>query len=211
VSDNALEVRSFRAVFALDRRIYKVDTLRLNPAGIPLRGLAYAAALSACALVTSATPGLSVLAATVPWYVRDVALPAGLAAVLATLRIDGRTFHVTAGALIRQWAGANRLLGLRRTTRPIGCWRPPSIVFVVDGSDALFRRLRFHGPGVALVCLPHHRVEWPTGRGLRKRAAVAIHPIPGVAGRTASAVELAPGAVLEVSPRPCQPAVLRAN
>jgi len=46
-----LEVRSFRSVFALERRIYRIDTLRLNPSGIPLRGIGYAASLVAAALI----------------------------------------------------------------------------------------------------------------------------------------------------------------
>ena len=30
------------SVFALERRIYRIDTLRLNPSGVPLRGIGYA-------------------------------------------------------------------------------------------------------------------------------------------------------------------------
>jgi hypothetical protein len=33
-----MEIRSFRRVFDLERRIYRVDRLRLNPGGIPVRG-----------------------------------------------------------------------------------------------------------------------------------------------------------------------------
>ena len=36
-----IEIRSYRAVFDLERRIYRVDRLRLNPGGVPVRGVVY--------------------------------------------------------------------------------------------------------------------------------------------------------------------------
>ncbi len=34
-----MEIRSYRRVFDLERRIYQVDRLRLNPSGVPVRGV----------------------------------------------------------------------------------------------------------------------------------------------------------------------------
>ena len=79
---STLEVRSFRSVFALERRIYRIDTLRLNPSGIPLRGICYAAALVVVALVAGAVPPTAWLDPLIPWYVRDLGAP--LAAAPAT-------------------------------------------------------------------------------------------------------------------------------
>ncbi len=42
-----IEIRSYRAVFDLERRIYRVDQLRLNPGGIPVRGVVYFLAILA--------------------------------------------------------------------------------------------------------------------------------------------------------------------
>ena len=42
-----MEIRSYRAVFDLERRIYRIDRLRLNPAGVPVRGIVYFLALLA--------------------------------------------------------------------------------------------------------------------------------------------------------------------
>ena len=35
------EIRSYRSVFDLERRIYRIDRVRLNPGGIPVRGVLY--------------------------------------------------------------------------------------------------------------------------------------------------------------------------
>ena len=36
-----MEIRSYRRVFDLERRVYSVDRLRLNPSGVPVRGIVY--------------------------------------------------------------------------------------------------------------------------------------------------------------------------
>ena len=36
-----MEIRSYRRVFDLERRIYRIDRLRLNPGGVPVRGVVY--------------------------------------------------------------------------------------------------------------------------------------------------------------------------
>ena len=38
-------IRSYRRVFDLERRIYRVTRIRLNPGGIPIRGVVYLLAL----------------------------------------------------------------------------------------------------------------------------------------------------------------------
>ena len=82
-----IEIRSYRRVFELERRIYRVDRLRLNPAGIPVRGIVYFLALLATSLVVSALPLLASAAAITPWYLRCLALPALGAALLALITL----------------------------------------------------------------------------------------------------------------------------
>ncbi len=189
------EIRSYRAVFALERRIYQIDTLRLNPSGIPLRGIVYAVALAAASLVAGALPPLCWLDPLIPWYLRDVGLPVAAAWLLACARIDGRAFHVAALAALTHLAGPRRLDRLE--PRPAGDrWRPPPIVWIPDGSDARFRALRYRGPGAVRVSRPHVRREWSRPR----RADVTLHPLGGTGTRT-SVLELAAGAVLEVRDR----------
>jgi len=187
-----LEIRSFRSVFALERRIYRIDTLRLNPGGVPLRGIAYALALVLMALVGGAVPPTAWLDGLVPWYLRDIGMPVGLAALLGALRLDGRPFHLAAQSIGAYVFGSRQLSGLRAAPRARR-WQPPEVILIPDGSDSRFRLLRFRGPGAVLVQYPHLRVEWPA----RARADITLHPLHGSAGR-ASVVEIAPGAVLEV-------------
>jgi hypothetical protein len=195
VESSPPEIRSFRSVFSLERRIYRLDTLRLNPSGIPLRGIIYAAALVVMALLAGALPPTSWLDPIVPWYLRDAGLPLGMASLLGSVRIDGRVFHLAALAALAHLAGPRRL-GRLAPAPPVGRWRPPPILWIPDGSDARFRALRYRGPGAVLVCRPHLRREWARPR----RADVTLHPLDGASGR-ATVLELAAGAVLEVRAR----------
>src|SRR5580693_4304760 len=92
----SVEIRSFRSVFALERRIYRIDTLRLNPSGVPLRGVTWALALVVGALVAGALPPTRWLDPLAPWYVRDVGLPLATAWLCASIRVDGRPLHAAA-------------------------------------------------------------------------------------------------------------------
>src|SRR5271170_4455945 len=96
-----VEVRSYRTVFELERRLYRIDRLRLPPGGIPMRGALYCLALVVVAMVVSTLPIVGVLATMVPWYLRDVAAPVAIAAGLALLRVEGRPFHLAVRALVR--------------------------------------------------------------------------------------------------------------
>jgi len=170
------EIRSYRRVFDLERRVYSIDSLRLNPGGVPVRGILYLLAILAVALITTQLPLIGVAARAVPWYLRDLVLPGAAATVLSLLRVDGRTFHLTAGALLLYWATPRRLMRLQRS-EPIGrVWFPEPIVFVPDGSDARMRRLRYRGPGAVLITCEHERVQ-PTRLGVRRaRNVVVLRP-----------------------------------
>jgi hypothetical protein len=151
------EIRSYRRVFDLERRIYSIDRLRLNPGGVPVRGVAYFLALLALGLLAAGVPLLGVPARAIPWYLRDVALPAAGATVLSALRLEGRTFHLAAHALVRYRLGPRRLAGLRRCAVVGARWLPPAILLLPDGSDGRLRQLRYTGPGAVLVTIEHER------------------------------------------------------
>lgn len=190
-----LEVRSFRAVFALERRIYRVDTLRLNPGGVPLRGIAYAVALVMLALLAGVVPPASWLVDLVPWYIRDLAVPIAMSILLASLRLDGRPFHLAAasiGAFALGPRRLHRLVAAPRTAR----WEPPDLLVIPDGSDARFRALRFRGPGALIVRVAHA----PSAPRAFTRADIVLRPLDSQAPRP-TVVELEAGAVLEVRTR----------
>jgi hypothetical protein len=154
-----VEIRSYRAVFDLERRIYRVDRLRLNPGGIPLRGVIYFLAILLATLLASGLPLVGRAIGALPWYLRDLALPVASATVLSVIRIEGRPFHLAAYALLRYGAGARRFAGMRSCGSPGTCWRPEEIVMLPDGSEKNMRRLRYTGPGAVLITAAHECIE----------------------------------------------------
>jgi hypothetical protein len=176
-----MEIRSYRAVFDLERRLYRVDRLRLNPGGIPLRGVVYCFALLAGLALLGALPLLGAAVMALPWYLRDLVLPAGGAALLTMIRIEGRPFHLAAAALARhalgprQFAGPCALAGARSRARLQRVWLPGSLLVLPDGSDARFRRLRFTGPGAVLVRVAHARSARRPGLLGRLGGALSLH------------------------------------
>ncbi|HTD57585.1 MAG TPA: hypothetical protein VK672_01710 [Solirubrobacteraceae bacterium] len=195
------EIRSYRHVFDLERRIYRVDRLRLNPAGVPLRGVAYFLAILVATLLAVRLPLVGVLARTLPWYVRELALPGALAALLTLIKVEGRSFHLCALALLRYACGPRELVGLRPLTRADWRWRMGELVVLADGSDSRLRRLRYTGPGALLVSAAHVRTVLRPGplRRLARRPSVML---VGLASMPSPArgqvIALAEGARLEV-------------
>ena len=179
-----MEIRSYRAVFDLERRIYRIDRLRLNPSGVPVRGVVYGLALIALALVGGSLPPFSLAVHALPWYVSDLGLPVGAAALLTVVRIDGRPAHLAVQALLRYRLAPRRSVGLR-TARSTGGgaadpgarWWPREVLLLPDGSDARMRRLRYTGPGAVLVTVAHERVE-PSARGIG-RPVLKLRGLPG--------------------------------
>jgi hypothetical protein len=151
-----MEVRSYRAVFDLERRIYRIDRLRLNPGGIPVRGVVYCLVILAALALAGALPLLGEIVRVLPWYLRDIALPAGVAAVLTVIRIEGRPFHLAAAALLRHALGSRHHAGSLGDHRSLpACraqiWRAPDLLVLPDGFGARPRRLRYTGPGAVRV------------------------------------------------------------
>ncbi len=149
-----MEIRSYRRVFDLERRVYSIDRLRLNPGGVPVRGIVYFVAVLALGALSAHLPLLDRLASALPWYVRDLALPGVSAMALSAIRIEGRTFHVAAQAVVRHRCGP-RQLAVGRATTVGGFWSPSEIVLLPDGSDARMRHLLYTGPGAVLVAVEH--------------------------------------------------------
>ncbi len=152
-----IEIRSYRRVFDLERRLYSIDSVRLNPGGVPVRGVVYFLASVLASLTVARAPASGAILREVPWYLRDIALPTGAATILSVVRIEGRVFHLAAWAVLRYLLGPRRLAAWRRCGAPGGRWRPYEVVLIPDGSDARMRRMRFTGPGAVLVCVEHER------------------------------------------------------
>ncbi|MGN6371379.1 MAG: hypothetical protein ACTHM1_00060 [Solirubrobacteraceae bacterium] len=115
-----IEIRSYRQVFALERRLYRIEGLRLNPGGIPLRGVGCFLTLACAGLVLATVPLLGDAVMAVPWYLREGAMPALGAFLFTTVRVEGRPLHVAALALIRWRLGTRELAGLGADSRSHG-------------------------------------------------------------------------------------------
>jgi hypothetical protein len=154
-------IRSYRRVFELERRIYRIDRVRLNPGGVPVRGIAYFVTLLLAALAFEQLPLISLVAPAAPWYVRELALPGVLSAALAVVRIDGRPFHLAARGVLACGLGPRRLVGLRGDRRsaraPAAIWWPNPLLMIPDGSEHRMRRLSYRGPGALLIAVAHER------------------------------------------------------
>jgi hypothetical protein len=209
-----LEVRSYRAVFDLERRLYRVDRLRLNPGGIPLRGVVYCFTLLAGLALLGTLPLLGVALRALPWYLRDLGLPAGGAALLTVIRVEGRPFHLAATAFVRHavgpcsLGGSCVLAGSRSRAHLQRVWLPGSLLVLPDGSDARLRRVRYTGPGAVLVRVAHTCSPRRPGLlgcvdgalSLCRRPHVAVRELPGCQRPPGGQViVLERGAWLEVS------------
>ncbi len=184
-----IEIRSYRRVFELERRIYRVDHLRLNPGGVPVRGVVYLLAIVALAAVLGRLPVAGAVLGALPWYLSDVALPLVAASVLCVITVEGRPFHLAAAAVLRSAVLAPARRGLWADPRSGRRWSPPPVVCLPDGSDARLRRLRYRGPGAIAIAVPHRRWEatrrgpTPRGHGRSRRGARLVIEQAEAAGR----------------------------
>ena len=149
------EIRSYRRVFDLERRIYSIERFRLNPAGVPVRGVVYLLGTLTLSLLAGRVPVLGAPFRALPWFLGDAGIPLALAAGLATIRIDGRRFHHAARSALSFWSGPRRVVALNGRSRGRRRWRPDDVLFIADGSEAVMRRFCYTGPGAVLVLVAH--------------------------------------------------------
>jgi hypothetical protein len=192
------EIRSYRRVWDLERRIYRVEGLRLNPSGIPVRGVCYliVAVVAVVAVVLARrAPVLGDVLGAMPWYAVYVAFPVVVATGLGAVAIEGRPFHVAALGLLRFRAG--RLATTAHEPRP---WSPGEVHVLVDGSGPRLRAVRYDGPGAVAIGVGYELAERRSripARGVRTLVELTeLHGPQTDVGR--ELLWLAPGARLLV-------------
>jgi hypothetical protein len=193
------EIRSYRRVFDLERRIYTIERLRLNPSGVPVRGLGYFLGVVSVSLLLARVPLLGAPLSGLPWFIADLVAPAALAAGLTLLRVDGRTFHQAAWALVSFWAVPRRTVALSVPSPVRARWRPPDLMLLADGSDAYPRRFRYSGPGAVLVLVAHRSATPKAGRRRRRTARRLLLREPARRLRRGSVIAVEEGATLQIA------------
>src|SRR3954452_16337914 len=87
-------VRSYRRVFEVDRRIYRVDRWALPvPGGVPLCAVGYFAAALLAMIAAGALPGLGDVVASISAPIRFLVRPLAVAVLGTQAAPDGRAAH----------------------------------------------------------------------------------------------------------------------
>lgn len=185
-----LIIRSYRRVFEVDRRIYRVDRWALPvPGGVPLRGVGYFAATLVLVVVLGALPGIGEVLRLLSPPLRYVVLPLLVAVLGVQVAPDGRAAHRFAADWLRLRVRARR----RCADRVVPLDNEPvpwhgELAVRWDGHGTELRRGRVRGPVRVTFNVP---VEL-RGAGDRMEAR------PRVGGAVGQAVVLCGGVVLEV-------------
>ncbi|MCA1699974.1 MAG: hypothetical protein LC790_14160 [Actinobacteria bacterium] len=199
-NDTGIPVRSFRPVFDFERRLYRVDRIRLNPGGIPVRGLLWAPVMLVVVLLWRRIPVLGVPLHVFPWVISYAALPIGLTYLVTVAKVEGRWLHKSAISLTRSASEPKRLQRFQPAEAIAGHDEPGEIVFLPEGSTP--RRVRYTGPGRVAIRVPHRRTVWNDGARSRvlRRPRITITPGSGAVHESGRVLELRDGVTLEVGP-----------
>ena len=179
--DQPREIRSYRVVFSLERRLHRVDRFRIPlPYGLPLRSVGYAALLFALVLLLGRVPGLGAAVGSLPTPIRFAVIPGVGSFLLTRVRIDGRP----AGA-----AGIS-VIGFLAQPRQLAAWRPrrwDRVVRVADltvapGAEGPFiRRGVVRGPCEVLL-------QVAVGARRRGRSTIVVRTRDAIGPGTTSIV-----------------------
>jgi hypothetical protein len=183
-----LLIRSYRRVFEVDRRIYRVDRWALPvPGGIPLRAVGYFGATLVLAVLLSVLPVSGELIGAISAPLRYVIIPLAVAVLGSQAAPDGRAAHRFAADWAR-WKlrarrhSAGRVMALE--DEPVLWHGDLGVTWDQHGTRLAHGRVT--GPARITFNVPLHL------RGLVAR--------PAADGPRGDAVVLCPGERLEVRP-----------
>jgi hypothetical protein len=185
-------IRSYRRVFEVDRRIYRVDRWALPvPGGVPLRALGYFAATVLVVILAASLPGVGELVGEISAPIRFVVIPLAVAVFGTQAAPDGRAAHRFAWDWLRLRLRARR----RCTGRVVALEGEPiqwdaDLPLRPDGDGTQLHHARVHGPAKVTFTVPVALSD----RG----GKLVARPAPE--GEAGHAVVLCPGARLELRP-----------
>ena len=149
-------IRSYRRVFEVDRRIYRVDRWALPvPGGVPLRAVGYFAATLLAVIVVGALPATGELVGALSAPIRFVVVPLAVAVLGTQAAPDGRAAHRFAWDWLRFRSRARR----RCSGRVVALAGEPvawdgELALRFDGDDARLHRGRVRGPARVTFNVP---------------------------------------------------------
>jgi hypothetical protein len=185
-------IRSYRRVFEVDRRIYRVDRWALPvPGGVPLRAVGYYVAALLAVIFLGSLPGVGELIAGVSAPIRFVIVPLAVAVLGTQAAPDGRAAHRFAWDWLCLRLRARRRCSGRVVAlegEPVG-W-DGELALRWDGEGAQLHHGQVRGPAKVTFHVPV-RLSARRGRMLVR---------PRSEGEVPQAVVLCPGARLEVRP-----------
>jgi TcpE family len=112
MAPDRLVIRSYRRVFEVDRRIYRVDRWALPvPGGVPLRAVGYFFAALVLAILLTALPATGELVSPISAPLRFIVIPLAIAVLGSQAAPDGRAAHRFAADWVRFRMRARRRSG----------------------------------------------------------------------------------------------------
>lgn len=194
--EQGFPIRSFRGVFKLERRFYRIDRWSLQvPGGVPLRGIGYFAAALAVVLVLRGLPVARQLLDVIPTLTQVIVLPGVAAWALHTLKLDGRSPHRAVAALCRHAVSPKRVAAFRPIEAAGAVARFDDVVLVPDERSARYRRARIVGPARVMVRYP--AAGWRSRLGRRTAHIERTSEVPMFRGQL---LEVQDGKRLVVEP-----------
>jgi len=194
----SLTVRSYRRVFRVDRRIFRIPNTNWVlpvPGGVPLSALGYFAGAFLAMFFLGRVPLVGAAVGALSPPLRFVIVPLAVAMLLSRAAPDGRGAH----RYVAAWLGL-RLRSRRRSLGRVVALEGEPVAWQAelplrgDGSEPDLRRARISGPARLRFAEPI------AVRPGRRRRAVA-RPASAEEGRPATTlVRLAEGETLEVRP-----------
>lgn len=161
-----LQLRSYRLAFELERRIHRIDRFRIPvPYGLALSAVGWWFAAVVAVLLAARVPVVGELLGLLPWPVRLVLLPAGIAHLLCALGPDGRPAYERAVARIRFAATAQRVVAFERR-RPRVRERLWDVCVATDDRGTHLRPAIIRGGGSVFIARP--------ARGRLRRSGVHL-------------------------------------
>jgi len=178
VRDEHIPIRSFRAVFRIERRLFRLGPWRLPlPYGLPLAAVGRAAGAALAIVVAGRLPVIGAVLGVLPLPARLGLLPALLAFLLCRLRPDGRPLERALRARVRFLLEPRRLAAFRPVPRPGVPVLLSDLVLVPDAQGAALRRAVLRVPRRAArpveLTLRYPAAVWGGGRTLHLQQAGA--------------------------------------